>query len=161
MSGPTPTFSQAALITIASTRWAALVSPWGPPSRSLSRLRASRVVDLDLPDAGPFALGIEAALDVAGFERVPGTGREQELVAFAADADLWPFRGAAFGLELPREPHGRERNRGQRQGFDAAVCLAQGVDDVLYFPPGFDPGSAGNTNNRSSHHGMAIAHIQA
>ena len=84
---------------------------------------AARVVDLDLPDPGLLAPGIEAALDVARFERVTGTGREQELVALAADADLQPFRGAAFGLQLPREPYGGERDRGQRQGFDAAVRL--------------------------------------
>jgi len=62
---------------------------------------AARVMNLDLPDPGFSAPRVEAALDVPRFQRVAGIGREQELVAFAADADLRPFRRSAAGLELP------------------------------------------------------------
>ena len=58
---------------------------------------AARVMNLDLPDPGFSAPRAEAALDVPPFQRVAGIGREQELVAFAADADLRPFRGSAAG----------------------------------------------------------------
>jgi hypothetical protein len=58
-------------------------------------------VNLNLPYPGFSAPRVETALDVSRFERVAGVRREQELVAFAADADLRPFRRSAAGLELP------------------------------------------------------------
>ena len=107
--------------------------------------RSARVVNLDLPNPGLLAPGVEAALEVPRFEREAGASREQQPVPFAADADLRPGRGAAVGLDL----RARFAARRARSGGSGRVSTLPSVFSCCLWVRGSPPARRAATPVRS------------